>query len=110
MKRFFRLAKKVAEGDDCRRYRLGAVGVRSDGATVVARNIPNRLPEPMAHAEARLSKKLDRGSIVYIVRIDRSGGLVMAKPCANCLRLLRSKKVKKIFYSINNKEYGCVIL
>lgn len=62
----------------------------------------------MAHAEARLAKKLDRGAIVYVVRINRKGKLVMARPCANCLMILKSKKVKKIYYSISENEYGVI--
>jgi tRNA(Arg) A34 adenosine deaminase TadA len=109
MKRFFRLAKTVAaKGNDRRRYRLGAVGVRSDGAIVKSKNIPNKYPEPQAHAEARLAKKLDRGSIVYVVRIDSDGELTKARPCASCQRILRFRGVKRVYYSISETEYGVI--
>ncbi|MFW9873062.1 MAG: hypothetical protein ACFFG0_08185 [Candidatus Thorarchaeota archaeon] len=109
MKRFFRLAKKVAaKGNDRRRYRLGAVGIRNDGVIVKSKNIPNILPEPQAHAEVRLCKKLNPGSIVYVVRIDSENKLTMARPCQNCLRVMRLKGVRKCYYSISEKEYGVI--
>ena len=110
MKRFFRLAKKVAaKGDDRRRYRLGAVGIRSDGVIVKSRNIPNKFPEPQAHAEARLVKKLDRGSVVYVVRIDSYNKLATARPCGDCIRALKFKGVKRVYYSIDETEYGVIV-
>jgi len=109
MKRFFRLARAVAaRGNDRRRYRLGAVGIRSDGAIVKSKNIPNMYPEPQAHAEARLCKKLDKGAIVYVVRIDANNLLTLAKPCDSCLRIMENKGVKKVYYSINEFEYGVI--
>ena len=109
MKRFFRLAKIVAaKGADRRRYRLGAVGIRSDGAIVKSKNIPNKYPEPQAHAEARLAKKLDKNSIVYVVRIDANNRLTESRPCASCQRILRFKGVKRVYYSISETEYGVI--
>ncbi len=110
MKKYFRLAKKVAaKGKDCRSYRLGAVGVRKDGAIVKSRNIPNRLPASGAHAEARVCKKIDRGATLYVVRIDRKGKLAMARPCSMCQRLMRVRGVKRCYYSISETEYGVMI-
>ncbi len=108
-KKYFRLAKMVATRvDDCRQFRLGAVGIRCDGTIVVSRNIPNREPEPQAHAEARLVKKLDHGAIVYVVRVARDGKLTMARPCKTCRRALKNRHVRKCYYSINENEYGVI--
>jgi tRNA(Arg) A34 adenosine deaminase TadA len=110
-KRYFRLAKRVAiKGDDCRQFRLGAVGIRRDGTIVASRNIPNREPEPQAHAEARLTKKLDHGAIVYVVRVARSGKLTIARPCKSCRRAMKHRGVTKCYYSINENEYGVIRL
>lgn len=110
MKRF-RLAKQVAlKGKAKRRYRLGAVGIRSDGIIVTANNIPNRKPEPRAHAEARLTQKLNWGSVVYVARVLRDGTFAMAKPCKNCQIAMRLRGVKRCYYSINSTEYGVMIL
>jgi len=111
MKRFFRLAKKVAiKKKDRRKYKVGAVGIRNDGTIVKSSNVPCKVPEPTAHAEVRLARKLTKGSIVYIVRVNSAYELCMARPCANCLRVLIQKEVKRIYYSITNEEYGVIIL
>ena len=109
MKRYFRRAKRVAaKGKDRRRYRLGAVGIRRDGTIVTAKNIPNRIPEPQAHAEARLTRKLDKNSIVYVVRIDCDNNLTMARPCQSCRGIMKARGVKRCYYSINENEYGVI--
>ncbi len=103
----FREAKKAAlSGSKKRQYFLGAVGLRNDGTLVRSCNLPARSPSPESHAEARLAKKLDFGSIVVVVRILKNGELAKARPCKNCFKLLRFKGVLKIYYSINDKEYG----
>ena len=110
MKRYFRQAKKIAiKAADRRKYRLGAVGVRKDGIVVTACNLPTKCPEPQAHAEARLTKKLDYGSTVYVVRVTRDNSLTIARPCESCIRIMRIRGVKKCFYSINENEYGVII-
>lgn len=110
--KYFRIAKTAAlNGDNkevTRQYRIGAVGIRRDGATVVSNNVPSRLQEPAAHAENRLCRKLDRGAIVYVVRLRRDGGLAMARPCGNCREIMKVRGVKRCYYSINNNEYGVI--
>jgi len=112
MPQYFRLAKRVALRGDTfearRRYRLGAVGTRSDGAIVTASNIPNRKPEPRAHAETRLARKLDWGSVVYVARIHSNGSLAIARPCKHCQSAMRLRGVKRCYYSINDTEYGVI--
>lgn len=106
VKRYFRLAKEVAVRDDCRHYRLGAVGIRSDGAIVTSCNIPSRAFVRQAHAEARLIRKLDVGSEVFIVRILRDGRLATARPCRQCQLIMRQRGVRRCYYSIDEKAYG----
>lgn len=112
--KYFRLAKQIALKGDTkkakRQFRLGAVGVRTDGAIVTANNIPHRTRESKAHAETRLAKKLDYGSVVYVVRIYSDGTLAMARPCRKCQSALRLKGVKRVYYSINKNEFGVLIL
>jgi len=112
--KYFRLAKQIALKGDTReakrQYRLGAVGIRSDGAIVTASNIPIRMPNVNAHAETRLAKKLDWGSVVYVVRICSNGTLAMARPCRKCQSVMRLKGVKRCYYSISTIEYGVLIL
>lgn len=109
----FHVAAKVAlSRKDKRNYCVGAVGIRNDGTIVKSRNSSNpNIRNPKVHAEYKLSKKLDKYSIVYVVRI-RPGDMsfALAKPCPDCERILRSKKVTTIYYSISNQEYGVLDL
>jgi tRNA(Arg) A34 adenosine deaminase TadA len=108
--KYFRLARKIAATGDTkeatRQYKIGAVGIRADGAIVASSNIPHRTPEPRAHAETRLARKLDWGSVVYVVRILSDGQLANARPCKSCRAALRGRGVKRVYYSIGEKEYG----
>ena len=96
---------------------IGALGVRNDGAVVSSYNGailmndsksgPSKFPR--AHAEARLAKKLDKGSIVYVARTRRDNGkIAMAKPCATCRARLKNKGVKMVYYTINENEWGVI--
>ena len=111
------LAGRVAQakGADTRNYRLGAGGVRGDGATVTAKNgtiIANGLPDSdftfrEAHAEVRLANKLDHDATVYVARVARNGELKIARPCPDCMQALRSRRVAKVYYTISDTEWGC---
>jgi tRNA(Arg) A34 adenosine deaminase TadA len=111
-KKNFRLARQVAIHGDTkeakRQYRLGAVGVRNDGTTVVSNNVPHRTREKRAHAETRLVRKLDWGATVYVVRITSDGKLANSRPCIKCEAAMRLRGVKRCFYSINESEYGVI--
>ena len=102
-------AKQTAP--DIRNFRLGAIGIRGDGAAVFARNGTGIAPTPNVHAEARLCRKLDLNANVYVARILHAGDKwAMAKPCPACLTRLAAKDVKRIFYTISPGEFGCLIL
>lgn len=108
--RYFQLAKeKAGTRDTKRKYRLGAVGVRKDGAIVTSRNLSTRVPEPKAHAERRLVRKLDAGATVYVVRVLSDGRLTIARPCVHCRNAMKIRGVKKCYYSINDNEYGVMV-
>lgn len=101
-------AAKIALKGQKRSYRLGSIGIRNDGTMVSSFNSPTRIPNPCAHSEFRLAKKLDQGAVVYVARILKSGELAMARPCRNCMRALMSRRVKRIYYSISPNEFGCI--
>ncbi len=93
---------------DRRRYKLGAVGIRTDGTIVKSRNLPTKEPDKTAHAEYRVIQKLDWGSTVYVVRVLANGKFSLARPCKYCLIALRLRGIKKCYYSISDTEYGVI--
>lgn len=102
--------RKAAKKND-RTWLLGAVGIRADGTIVTSINGSVAIPTRQAHAEYRLTKKLDAGSVVYVARVRKdSGEFGMAKPCANCEKALRDRKVRKVYYTIGPNEFGVLHL
>jgi cytidine deaminase len=108
MHKYLRIASHISiKGSDLRRYRVGAVGVRRDGTVVYAWNGSVEIPTPCMHAEARLVKKLDYGSVVYVARTRKDDGkMAIAKPCKDCERVMRRRGVRRCEYSINDNEFG----
>jgi tRNA(Arg) A34 adenosine deaminase TadA len=107
---FFEMAGKLAVAkEDERAFLLGAVAVRKDGAMVFASNSVSQEPNRRAHAEHRISHKIDQGSTVYVARIRLlNGEFAMARPCWDCHKILKSKRVKRVYYTISNNEYGVI--
>ena len=101
------LAAKDTKGTK-RQYRHAAIGIRNDGTTVTATNIPSRDQTPHCHAETRLARKLDQNATIYIVRITANGKLTTSRPCRHCRKTLHHHKVKTIHYTINQNEYGTI--
>ena len=95
-------AKEALKADDQRQHRIGAVGIRSDGVVVRAKNGPALNLAPQVHAETRLAKKLDVGSVVFVARVSRLNKLVLAKPCPHCMRVLRSVGVRVVVFTTND--------
>lgn len=99
---------------DDRRFFIGAIGLRSDGTKVRACNGNPKEPTREHHCEYRLSRKLDRGSTVFVARtlvgLWPNVLLGTAKPCSNCQKVLRSRGVARVYYSISDDEYGCLYL
>lgn len=96
-------------GKEDRKFRLGAIGVRTDGAIVYSTNGGVKGAQtPSHHAESRLCRKLDFGSVVYVARVLKSGEIAMAKPCIGCQIAMKNRGVAKCWYSINEREFGCI--
>lgn len=54
---------------------------------------------------------MDRDGIVYVARVARiDGKLAMARPCMDCMTLLRMRKVRTVYYTISETEYGVIDL
>lgn len=95
---------------DDRRFFIGAIGIRADGTKVRACNGNPKEPTREHHCEYRLSRKLDRGSVVFVARTvaGGSGVLGVSRPCHNCEKALRSRGVARVYYTISDDEYGCL--
>jgi len=101
--------------NDMRRFWLGCVGIRNDGATVSSKNgatqfsshIENYQLLPHSHAEGRILRKIGKGGTLYVARVSRKDrSLKLAAPCGMCSVLIRSAKVERVFYSIDDISYG----
>ena len=113
VKQMLRLAATIAQKTTSgkrRNFLLGAIGIRNDGVLVSASNIPAQRQTPEAHAEYRVSRKLDVGAVVFVARKNRVGRLCNAKPCFRCESAMRSKGVKRCFYTISNTKFGVMTL
>jgi tRNA(Arg) A34 adenosine deaminase TadA len=110
--KMFNLARYAASKQgklERRDFWHGAVGERSDGTIVSSRNSHAVERFRHAHAETKLTKKLNVGSTVYVVRVGRTDGFLrLSKPCANCMIAMRIRGIKKCYYSISEHEYGCI--
>jgi hypothetical protein len=105
---YFEMAGKMATSkEDRRTYLLGAIGIRGDGTIVRSLNGPSRVPAREAHAEYKLCRKLDHGATVFVARIRVGDGTFgNARPCQKCRKMLQSRKVKKVYYTIAHNEFG----
>lgn len=90
-------------------FRLGAAGIRFDGALVVSYNGSQEEPRWQHHAESRLCRKLTPKSIVAVARVLADGSWAMARPCKNCETCLRRLGVKRVYYTIAPDEFGTLI-
>jgi tRNA(Arg) A34 adenosine deaminase TadA len=91
---------------DEKSYNFGAIGVRTDGAIVTSTNVRTQKPHHHAHCEVRLLKKCDLGATIYIVRVTKDGAWANAKPCIKCQTLIKNKGVKRVYYSLGEREYA----
>ncbi len=106
--KYLDLAIRIAKGGtEERNYRIGCVGIRTDGAIVVAPNLLTKRPEHTAHSETRTLRKCGFGATLWVARITRDGLWALAKPCVKCQALIRNKRVKRVFYTIGPEEYAC---
>lgn len=107
IQRYLRLAADLAIlKDDKRHYRLGAVGIRTDGVLVAAANGHPKTPDRRCHAEYRLTRKLDKGSTVFVSRVLADGSYGLAKPCQDCMKLLKTCGVRVVYWSVSDYVYG----
>ena len=107
---YLTIAGKIALHGEYRNFYLGAVAVRGDGAIVKAYNTKSKVPNPAAHAEFKLCKKIDVGCTVYVARVNRDGRPAMAKPGPSCMQILKNSRVSRVYYTIGPNEFGRIDL
>jgi tRNA(Arg) A34 adenosine deaminase TadA len=108
---FFEVAARTATSKvDKRSFLLGAIGIRNDGVMVRSLNSPTENKNRKVHAECKLCRKLDYGAeAVYVARVRLDNfEFGMARPCNDCRKILKSKRVKKVFYTISQTSYGII--
>lgn len=99
-------ADRATSKSDVRTFSLGAVGIRADGACVSSCNSPSTARNRKAHAEYKALKKCDFGATLFVARVKSDGSYGMSRPCPNCSKVIITKGVKKVYYTINEKQYG----
>lgn len=109
---YFDIAGKLTMAKkDERSFLLASIAVRKDGAIVSATNAASKFPNRQLHSEYKVSKKCDVGSIVYVCRVRLLDGTFgMARPCRSCMKCLISRGVKKVYYTIDQNEFGVINL
>jgi tRNA(Arg) A34 adenosine deaminase TadA len=119
-KRFIDLATRVAENSAETGYRHGAILVRGNSVLNAScnKNAYSRFGERFRkrdkgdathHAELGcilgLDRSITRGADVYVVRVGRSGNLLLSKPCDMCEAALRHVGVRRVYYSLNDGNF-----
>lgn len=104
-------AQTAVNKQDERSFLIGCVGIRNDGTLVKSLNGPSKCPTREAHAEYRCCNKLDVGATLYVARVRIcDGAMGMSRPCQNCLKKIKSKRVKRVYYTIAPGEFGLIDL
>lgn len=121
-------AKEAAKNSSAPCFRHGAVlfsgaahyGIGYNDYRAVAwawksdRTIPPELISGLRqnnmHAEIacmhNVPRELITNSDIMVVRIDKTGTLCLSKPCSNCQRNMREKKIRRCYYSIDERTIG----
>lgn len=112
------LAAKIALpviDNDKRSFYLGCVGIRNDGVIVSARNGAVEFSDtikvnqliPSSHAEGRVLRKLGKRGTMFVSRVAKgTKKLAMSCPCGLCQVRIKAFDVKRVYYTINEFQYG----
>lgn len=110
-----RLANKQAKQALFERHRHGAVVVKGGRVLSTGFNeirYTKELRRPTLHAEEAAILKLLKqrrmndliGSEIYVSRVKPNGSCGLSKPCANCLNLIRSVGIKRVYYTTDHER------
>jgi deoxycytidylate deaminase len=119
-KRMLSLAAAYAEKSPCDKSRHGALLVKGGSIINASWNI-NRYcnfgvrfrtdpGEACLHAEIKavlgLPRATTEGATIYVARINKSGNMLLSKPCSMCEAALRFVGVKKAVYTCDEETCG----
>lgn len=66
------------------------------------------------HAEVRvllnITKETTNGADIYVARISGDNNMVMSRPCSMCLHMASEMGIRRIFYTIDNRNFGMIKL
>lgn len=95
----YNIAEREARRIPQKTYHIVAIAMERNKILAMTSNLPCRECTPEAHAEARLARRVNlRNKTVYVLRF-RKDGMALAKPCANCMTILKNARVSKVYYS-----------
>lgn len=102
MNKLLRLTVELARTGltDDKGFFLAAIAIRKDGVIVGSRNGSAEKPTLSIHAEARVLKKAGFGATLYVARVRRDGTPTIAMPCDGCMRLIRAKRVERVYWTV----------
>ena len=124
-KRFIDASARTAEDSEFPNYRHGAVLVHGGSIISSAFNKSNHINwankfrnkdcgHATHHAELGtilgMAREKTTGATVYVARIGKTGELKLSKPCEMCQQVLAHVGVKKVYYSIDDENIGCIKL
>lgn len=110
-KKMLEIAAQIAGAKNNRTYLMAALAYRRDGTLICSPNGSPKEPNQQSHAETRLARKLDTANEVFVARIlKNTRDWALARPCEGCQIILRSKLVKRVFYTIAPNEWGVIEL
>lgn len=122
--KFFTLAKNASTFSDFERIKIGSVLVYKNKVISVGWNMKKSHPyqkilnkygkynqdkiHNYLHSEINCLLNIKDLNVnwikvsIFIYREDKNGNLAMCKPCSSCIKALKEKGVKKIFYTDQN--------
>ncbi len=125
IQRFARIAVELAGALDngmthqlcalvLKKNRVLAIGYNSRKTSPIMQDSRMQMQHAESHAITRCRPDELQGADIIIARCRPSGKPGLAKPCEICERILRSRGVRRVFYTINsenseNPELGALV-
>ena len=51
------------------------------------------------HAEQSALRRAQPGDKLFVIRFQKNGNIAISKPCNECTKLIKSLKLKKVWYT-----------